>query len=110
MRDTGVGIDPAQQGRIFEPFAQAHAGVAAHFGAQGLGLSITRNLARLMGGDVSVSSRARAGNCFTVTLDLPALASGLDEAVSASALVSAALAPSRCLRLLLCGTTRSMCL
>ena len=56
VRDTGVGIDPAQQGRIFEPFAQAHAGVAAHFGGTGLGLSITRNLARLMGGDVSVSS------------------------------------------------------
>jgi signal transduction histidine kinase/ActR/RegA family two-component response regulator len=103
VRDTGVGIDPAQLERIFEPFAQAHAGVAARFGGTGLGLSITRNLARLMGGDVSVSSEPGVGSCFTVTLDLPALAADADAVNVAVALVSESQAsPTRCLRLLLC--------
>jgi anti-sigma regulatory factor (Ser/Thr protein kinase) len=57
VQDTGLGIAAEQLERIFQPFAQAHAGIAGEFGGTGLGLSIARHLARLMGGDLTVQSR-----------------------------------------------------
>jgi signal transduction histidine kinase/ActR/RegA family two-component response regulator len=71
VQDTGIGIAPDRLERIFQPFAQADAGIAQEFGGTGLGLAITRSLARLMGGDVSVQSRPGEGSRFEVSLDLP---------------------------------------
>ena len=69
VADTGIGIDPAAHDVIFESFRQADAGTTRQFGGTGLGLSICRNLARAMGGDVTVASRCGEGAVFT--LDLP---------------------------------------
>ncbi len=71
VQDTGIGIAADRLERIFQPFAQADAGIARDFGGTGLGLSITRSLARLMGGDVSVHSRPGEGSRFDVRLQLP---------------------------------------
>ena len=71
VQDTGIGIAPDRLDRIFQPFAQADASIGQEFGGTGLGLTITRSLARLMGGDVTVQSRLGEGSRFEVTLDLP---------------------------------------
>ena len=70
--DTGIGIDPSVHEAIFESFRQADAGTTRQFGGTGLGLSICRNLARGMGGDVTVESRAGAGAIFTLEVPLVA--------------------------------------
>lgn len=68
VRDTGVGIPEASRDRIFERFEQVDGSTnRAHQGA-GLGLAISRELARAMGGDISVESRLGYGSCFTFTL------------------------------------------
>jgi signal transduction histidine kinase len=58
VSDTGIGMTPEQQAKLFEEFTQADASTAQHFGGTGLGLAITRKLARMMGGDVTVASEA----------------------------------------------------
>jgi signal transduction histidine kinase len=66
--DTGVGMTPEQQAKLFEEFSQADASTAQKFGGTGLGLAITRKLARMMGGDVTVQSEPGEGSVFTVRL------------------------------------------
>jgi signal transduction histidine kinase len=61
VADTGIGMTPEQQAKLFEEFSQADATTAQRFGGSGLGLAITRKLARMMGGDVTVTDRCRAG-------------------------------------------------
>jgi signal transduction histidine kinase len=56
VSDTGIGMTPEQQSKLFEEFSQADATTAQRFGGTGLGLAITRKLARMMGGDVTVTS------------------------------------------------------
>ena len=68
VSDTGIGMTPEQQSRLFEEFSQAEATTAARFGGTGLGLAITRKLARMMGGDVTVASEPGKGSVFTVRL------------------------------------------
>jgi signal transduction histidine kinase/CheY-like chemotaxis protein len=68
VRDTGVGIPPEQLERIFEGFVQADASIARRFGGTGLGLTISRELATLMGGTISVQSELGRGTEFRVTL------------------------------------------
>ncbi len=68
VSDTGIGMTPEQQAKLFEEFTQADASTARHFGGTGLGLAITRKLARMMGGDVTVTSEPGKGSIFTVRL------------------------------------------
>ncbi len=68
VRDTGAGISPEVLSRMFTPFTQADASTTRSFGGTGLGLVITRRLARLMGGDVVVESSPGAGSLFTLTI------------------------------------------
>ncbi len=74
VADTGIGMSADAMARLFRPFAQADSSTTRRYGGSGLGLSIVRRLARLMGGDVAVESAPGAGSRFTVTLRLPAAA------------------------------------
>ena len=68
VADNGIGMTPEQQVKLFEEFTQADATTAQRFGGTGLGLAITRKLARMMGGDVTVTSEPGKGSVFTVRL------------------------------------------
>ena len=68
VADSGIGMTPKQQAKLFEEFSQADATTAQRFGGTGLGLAITRKLARMMGGDVTVTSEPGKGSVFTVRL------------------------------------------
>jgi len=68
VADTGIGMTPEQQAKLFAEFTQADATTAQRFGGTGLGLAITRKLARLMGGDVTVASEPGKGSEFAVRL------------------------------------------
>lgn len=68
--DTGIGIPLAEQDRIFEPFYQAGGALRAGSDGAGLGLAISRQLARLMGGDIFLASEPGSGSRFTVRVPL----------------------------------------
>ncbi len=74
VTDTGIGIPPEAQDRLFKPFSQLDDGNAREHGGTGLGLAIARSFAQAMGGDITVESRAGHGTTFTVTLVAPAAA------------------------------------
>jgi signal transduction histidine kinase len=68
VADTGIGMTAEQQAKLFEEFSQADRTIAQHFGGTGIGLAITRKLARMMVGDVRVTSDLGKGSVFTVRL------------------------------------------
>jgi len=68
VSDTGVGISQTAQDNLFTNFTQANASINAKFGGTGLGLSLSRNLMRLMGGDILVESVEGEGTTFTIHL------------------------------------------
>ena len=77
VEDSGIGMTQEQLARVFEPFEQADASVNRRFGGTGLGLAITRQLIRLMGGDVTAVSTPGEGSTFTLSLPLsPPTAAG----------------------------------
>ena len=70
VTDTGIGISAETMSRLFSAFSQADAATARRYGGSGLGLHISREFARGMGGDLFAESRVGTGSCFTLTLPL----------------------------------------
>jgi signal transduction histidine kinase len=87
VRDTGIGMTREHMARLFQPFVQADPGITQQYGGTGLGLTITRRLAQLMGGEVSVDSTLGEGSVFT--LAIPANFAEANAALGAAAEVDA---------------------
>ena len=74
VADTGIGLTAEQQAKLFQDFTQADSLTARRYGGTGLGLALSRKLARMMGGDVTMASESGKGSVFTVRM--PASAHG----------------------------------
>lgn len=86
VMDSGIGIDPGKQKRIFEAFSQADSTLSRKYGGTGLGLSISRQLVHGMGGDIYLESEPGRGTCFWFQLIFPESGSrvqvtGLDNSI-----------------------------
>lgn len=105
VTDTGIGMTRAQMSRLFQPFMQGDESITREYGGTGLGLMLTKHMAQLLGGDVSVVSEKERGSTFTLWVteqgeDLPLDGRGdgplvvvIDDERDAQVLAAAALAP-----------------
>jgi signal transduction histidine kinase/CheY-like chemotaxis protein/HPt (histidine-containing phosphotransfer) domain-containing protein len=82
VTDTGIGIDPAEVPGLFEPFGQSDGSATRAYKGSGLGLSISRELVRLMGGDIHVDSAPGEGSRFRFELRLPVAAPAMASSAS----------------------------
>jgi two-component system, sensor histidine kinase len=71
VTDSGIGLKPNEIKRLFRPFAQANADIARRYGGAGLGLAVVKALAKFMGGDLTVTSKAGRGSSFRFSATLP---------------------------------------
>jgi signal transduction histidine kinase/ligand-binding sensor domain-containing protein/DNA-binding response OmpR family regulator len=70
VTDTGIGIPKDNQNQLFDAFSQVDASTTRKYGGTGLGLTITKRLCELMGGDIQMSNNPKGGSCFHFTLEL----------------------------------------
>jgi PAS domain S-box-containing protein len=84
VSDTGIGISPEQQGRLFQSFEQADSGTARRFGGTGLGLAISKSIVQMMDGDIWVESEEGKGAKFAFTYRAARGESGEDDGASES--------------------------
>jgi signal transduction histidine kinase len=70
VSDTGIGITPEQQARLFQPFSQAESSTSRTYGGTGLGLAISKSIIELMGGSIGIESRANEGSVFEFTVEV----------------------------------------
>jgi CheY-like chemotaxis protein len=84
VSDTGIGMSEEQLGRLFQAFTQADSSTTRNYGGTGLGLTITRHFAMMLGGSIDVASKPGEGSTFTLTLidqpvAAPAAAADIDD-------------------------------
>ena len=70
VEDTGIGIAPDKLANLFNAFEQVDRGISRKYGGTGLGLTISRRIVELMGGEILVDSEPGKGSCFTFTLHM----------------------------------------
>lgn len=89
ITDTGIGIEPGKQEKIFESFTQADAATNTQFGGTGLGLTITKKLVELQGGTITVTSHPGKGSDFSFTIPYTKHITETSTATNASTIQSA---------------------
>ena len=82
VHDTGIGMEPEFMTRIFRPFEQENASIAKNYGGTGLGMAITDQIVRLMGGEIVIDSMPGRGSDFMVYLHLPVADAAQADAVA----------------------------
>ncbi len=88
VSDSGIGLSRAEIKRLFRPYSQANADIALRYGGAGLGLAVVKRLAKLMGGDLAVTSTPGSGSTFSFTAVLPRAAAAAPSAARAKQIVA----------------------